>query len=109
MATRSKEKIDRMSLEDAREHMDEIAFVDTRSTTALSRNPLKVPGAIYLPLKELANGLQRLPRNRTIVTYCTCSDERTSTRAARQLKEHGFSHVYRCVEDSKAGKRRDSQ
>ncbi len=71
MPTEVKQKITRMSIEDAKKRIDEVVFVDARSATALSRNPLQVPGAIHLPVKELAAGLNRLPRNRTLVTYCT--------------------------------------
>ncbi len=71
MSTEVKQKVSRISIEDAKKRMDEVVFVDARSATALSRNPLQVPGAIHLPAKELASGLRRLPRNRTLVTYCT--------------------------------------
>ena len=94
MSTTSKEKLSRISLDDVRKRMDEVVFVDARSATALSHNPVQVPGAIHLPVKELPEGTKRLPRNRPIVTYCTCSDEKTSARVARQLKENGFFEVY---------------
>ncbi len=71
MPTEVKQKISRISIEDAKRRMDEVVFVDARSAIALSRNPLQVPGAIHLPVKELANGLNRVPHNRTLVTYCT--------------------------------------
>lgn len=71
MPTATKAKISRISIEDVRKRMDEVVFVDSRSATALSRNPLQVPGAIHVPAKEVENALKRLPRNRTLVTYCT--------------------------------------
>ena len=71
MSTEAKQKVSRISIEDAKKRMGEVVFVDARSATALSRNPLQVRGALHLPAKELANGLKRLPRNRTLVTYCT--------------------------------------
>ncbi len=71
MSTEVKQKVSRISLEDASKRMGEVVFVDARSATALSRNPLQVRGAIHLPAKELPTGLKRLPRNRTLVTYCT--------------------------------------
>ncbi len=67
----TKAKINRISINDVKKRMDNVVFVDARSTTALSRNPLQVPGAINVPAKEIANALKRLPRNRTLVTYCT--------------------------------------
>lgn len=71
MSTEVKQKVSRISIEDAETRIGEVVFVDARGATALSRNPLQIPGAIHLPAKELANGLKRLPRNRTLVTYCT--------------------------------------
>jgi rhodanese-related sulfurtransferase len=71
MPTPAKAKISRISIEDVKKHMDEVVFVDARSATALSRNPVQVPGAIHVPANEVANALKRLPRNRTLVTYCT--------------------------------------
>ena len=71
MSREAKQKVSRISIEDAKKRMGEVVFVDARSATALSRNPLQVSGAIHLPAKELANSLKRLPRNRTLVTYCT--------------------------------------
>ncbi len=71
MATPSKVKISRISIDDVKKRMDDVVFVDARSATALSRNPLQVPGAIHVPAKEVAKALKRLPRDRTLVTYCT--------------------------------------
>lgn len=71
MPNSTKTKINRISIDDVKKRMDDVVFVDARSTTALSRNPHQVPGAINVPAKEIANALKRLPRNRTLVTYCT--------------------------------------
>ncbi len=71
MPTASKAKISRISIDDAKKRMDEVVFVDARSATALSRNPLQVPGAIHVPAKEAASALKHLPHHRTLVTYCT--------------------------------------
>ena len=71
MTTKVKAKISRIGIDAVKERMEEIVFVDARSATARSRNPLQVPGAIHMPAKEVVNALKRLPRNRTLVTYCT--------------------------------------
>lgn len=71
MLTEVKEKVGRISIEDVKKRMNEVVFVDARSATALSRNPLQVPGAVHVPAKEVGNAINRLPRNRTLVTYCT--------------------------------------
>ncbi len=71
MSHQPKGNVARISIDDVKKRMDEVVFVDARSVTALSRNPLQVPGAIHVPAKEVANALKHLPRNRTLVTYCT--------------------------------------
>ncbi len=71
MPNSAKQKISRISIDDVKKRLDEVVFVDARSATALSRNPMQVPGAIHVPAKDIANGLKRLPRNKTLVTYCT--------------------------------------
>lgn len=94
MPGQSKMPIHRIGIEEVRRRMEELVFVDARSATALSRNPLQVPGAIHAPAKNLDESFKRLPRNRALITYCTCSGEKTSAHVARELKEHGFQEVY---------------
>ncbi len=71
METRTTTRISRISLDDVKRRMNEIVFVDARSATALSRNPLQVPGAIHAPIKDIDKAVKGLPRKQTIVTYCT--------------------------------------
>lgn len=71
MAIPNKAQIRRISLDDAKQQMKDVIFVDSRSAMALQRNPQQVPGAIHVPLKELDQRAKHLPRDRTLVTYCT--------------------------------------
>ncbi len=71
MATQTKPKIRRIILDEVRKRMKKMIFVDARSATALSRNPLQVRGAIHISAKDGSCELSRLPHDRTIVTYCT--------------------------------------
>jgi rhodanese-related sulfurtransferase len=71
VTTRTSTQIRRISIDEVRSRIKDVVFVDARSATALSRNPLQVPGAVHVPAKEVKKGLTRLPRNRTLVTYCT--------------------------------------
>lgn len=71
MATQTKTPIRRISLDEAQRSEKKAVFVDARSATALTRNPLQIPGAIHVPIKHLDESLKHLPRNRTLVTYCT--------------------------------------
>ncbi len=71
MSSQQKTPVRRISLEDAKHQMEDVVFVDVRSATALKRNPQQVPSALQMPLKELDEQAKRLPRDRTLVTYCT--------------------------------------
>ena len=71
MSSQQKTPVRRISLEDAKRQMEDVVFVDVRSATALKRNPQQVPSALHVPLKELDERVKRLPRDRTLVTYCT--------------------------------------
>lgn len=71
MSSQEKTPVRRISLEDAKRQMEDVVFVDVRSATALKRNPQQVPSALHVPLKELDEQAKRLPRDRTLVTYCT--------------------------------------
>ncbi len=71
MTIQSRTPVRRISIEEVKQRGEDVVFVDARSATALARNPLQVPGAIYVPFKELEKGARRLPRKRTLVTYCT--------------------------------------
>ncbi len=71
MATKIKTPIRRISIDEVRQRMKKLVFVDARSATALARNPFQVPGAIHVPAKTLDESLRQLPRDRTLVTYCT--------------------------------------
>lgn len=71
MPSKSQLKVERVSIDEALQTMPDAVFVDARSATALSRNPLQVRGAIHVPVKEVEQRLRELPRDRTLITYCT--------------------------------------
>jgi rhodanese-related sulfurtransferase len=68
-------------------------FVDLRLPQYFAAAPLTLPGAIRIPPAEMARRHGEIPRDREIVLYCSCSDERTSTRAALLLKQYGIHRV----------------
>lgn len=64
----------RITVEEVKDRIDRgesILFIDTRNPTAWSQSDVKLPGAVRIPLRELEQHLDDLPRDRTIVTYCT--------------------------------------
>ncbi len=64
----------RITLDEVKQRLDKgepIFFVDTRNPVAWGQSDVKIKGAIRIPLSELTQHLAELPRDRTIVTYCT--------------------------------------
>jgi membrane protein DedA with SNARE-associated domain/rhodanese-related sulfurtransferase len=68
-------------------------IVDVRSHTARSLEPRWIPTAIHAPVEEMAHRIRDLPRERDVVLYCTCPNEASAARVAKQLMNHGFTRV----------------
>jgi membrane protein DedA with SNARE-associated domain/rhodanese-related sulfurtransferase len=67
--------------------------VDVRSLTAQELHSRRIPGALHVPVQEVASHIGSLPRDRDIVFYCTCPNEASAAQAARLLMNHGFKRV----------------
>lgn len=72
---------------------DAPVIVDVRSATARALEPRWIPGALHLPLDQVAGRVKGLPKDREIVLYCTCPSEASAARVARILMNHGFKRV----------------
>jgi membrane protein DedA with SNARE-associated domain/rhodanese-related sulfurtransferase len=68
-------------------------IVDVRSPTARALDPHWIPGALHVPLEEVARHIRDLPRDRDIILYCACPSEASAARVARILMNHGFKKV----------------
>ncbi len=64
-----------------------------RSSTARALEPRWIPGALHVPLPDVAHHLKELPRDRDIILYCTCPSEASAARVAKILMNHGFKRV----------------
>jgi len=53
------------------DHGDQVFIIDTRSHASWEGSDVKIPGAVRLHYHYLEEHLDELPRDRTIVTYCT--------------------------------------
>jgi membrane protein DedA with SNARE-associated domain/rhodanese-related sulfurtransferase len=89
----------RMARIDVNELYDQIQsggmpiIVDVRSPTARALQPTWIPGALHVPLDDIAAHIDSLPRDRDIVLYCACPSEASAARVARILMNHGFKNV----------------
>jgi rhodanese-related sulfurtransferase len=64
----------RVTVEEVAERMnrgEQFAFVDDRNPKAWSEAETKLPGAIRILPDEIEQKLTEIPRDRTIITYCT--------------------------------------
>lgn len=51
----------------------------------------QIPGSVHVLPDQIVQWADGQPRNREVVTYCTCPGEGTSGRAVRQLTKLGFN------------------
>lgn len=64
----------RVTVNEVKERMDRgeaFAFVDTRNPQAWGEAQTKLPHAIRIPADEVEQHLDEIPRDRTVITYCT--------------------------------------
>jgi|WetSurMetagenome_2_1015567.scaffolds.fasta_scaffold1305208_1 rhodanese-related sulfurtransferase len=73
-----------------------ILFVDARAEDEWQRSHEKLPDALRLSLDSLVEGdtFPIIPRDRSIVTYCTSAHEESSASAAKILATRGYSDVH---------------
>ena len=64
----------RITIDEVRERLDrgeQFTFVDTRNPTAWGESDKKLPKAIRVPAEEVAEHVDEIPKDRTVITYCT--------------------------------------
>lgn len=64
----------KISVSDVKERIDHgesFVFLDARNPKAWGGSNVKLPGAIRAPVDAVDRLLAQLPRDRTIVSYCT--------------------------------------
>ena len=49
----------------------DIVFVDSRNPVAWGQSSQKLPGAVRVPVDEVARHMAELPPDATAITYCT--------------------------------------
>lgn len=64
----------RITTDEVKERLDrgeQFAFVDTRNPTAWAESDKMLPNALRVPADELDQHLNEIPKDRTVITYCT--------------------------------------
>ncbi|MCI0352198.1 MAG: VTT domain-containing protein [Acidobacteriales bacterium] len=89
-------RVGRISPEELKQRLDageEVVIVDLRHPLDFKAEPRTLPRALRLDPDEMPRRHHEIPRDREIVLYCTCPDERTSVRVALLLKRYGIHRV----------------
>jgi rhodanese-related sulfurtransferase len=70
-------------------------ILDARKSDSYEQLPLKIPGSVRVVPEDLTNSMVGLDLDpaRPVVAYCSCPDEETSARVARDLRKAGFKDV----------------
>jgi NhaP-type Na+/H+ or K+/H+ antiporter/rhodanese-related sulfurtransferase len=71
-----------------------VTIVDVRRAAHWASSGQRIPGSFRLPVDELADHFDSLPRDRPTVLYCACPADVTAARAALVLIEHGYENVF---------------
>ncbi|HEX9815661.1 MAG TPA: rhodanese-like domain-containing protein, partial [Candidatus Thermoplasmatota archaeon] len=64
-------------------------LLDCRSPESHAK--VAIPGAIHIPRKELGQHLHDLPKNQTVIVYCSDIGCQSSLKATIELRKHGFT------------------
>lgn len=75
-----------------------VVVIDVRSSDTYAGSDKKIKGAIHVKVRRLKDRLsfpplKDVPRDREVVTYCSCPADEAAISAARVLLENGFKRV----------------
>jgi rhodanese-related sulfurtransferase len=84
----------RISIDDALklQKAGQAVLIDVRSHEQYSYGHIK--GALSIPGSQLIRRFAEVPPRKTVITYCACSAEQSSGRAAADLVAHGVKNVF---------------
>ncbi|MCE3264198.1 MAG: sulfurtransferase [Pseudoduganella sp.] len=86
---------ERISVDELRALLDsghEPVMVDARSVTAQTLEP-PVPGALLVGGSDPLALIKSLPKDRHIIVYCSCPNDVTAAKLAKQLHAHGYKRA----------------
>ena len=66
----------------------EVTVIDVRDINGYL--DAHIPNSLHIPLARIDGEISYLPRNKPIITYCTCPAEESSAQAGLILRMNGF-------------------
>lgn len=87
-------EVPRITIADAKKLFDAgtAVFVDTHSPQMFDNEHIK--SAINVPFNEIDAHISKVPKDKTVITYCSCPAENTSAAVADQLIKKGQKNVF---------------
>jgi rhodanese-related sulfurtransferase len=73
---------------------EDFTIIDVRKAEAWAESDTMVPESICVPLDELEKNLERIPKKRPAVAYCTRPNEHSSASLAPKLRDLGHENVW---------------
>lgn len=73
---------------------ESFTFIDARRPDAWEDAEAKLPEAIRVPADEAGQHLSQIPKDRVVITYCTCPNEASSAGVAQLLLNQGWKNVH---------------
>jgi rhodanese-related sulfurtransferase len=75
-----------------------VLVLDVRSSESYANSTTRIKGAIHVNVRKLKyrlgfSPLKDIPKDREVITYCSCPSEEASILAGQLLKESGLKHV----------------
>ena len=77
---------------------DKLTIIDVRSGESFSHSSTVIKGSIHIKVRRLQYRLsfpplKDVPRDREVITYCSCPSDEASIAAAQILLANGFTRV----------------
>lgn len=69
-----------------------VFVIDARGSD-FDASSTKIKGAVHITAGDIEARLKDIPRNKTVVTYCACSDDGSAISAAEKLLQKGYPKV----------------
>ena len=93
LGSRVREDVPTITAEELAERLDSDdppVVLDVRSRSAWAADPFRIPGAERLRSDAVSDWAEEHEPETLVVTYCSCTNEETSARAARRLIDEGY-------------------
>ena len=75
-----------------------VVILDVRNSESYANSDAKIKGAMYVNVRKLKYRLgfpplKDVPKDRQVITYCSCPSDEASIKAAQVLSSSGFTNV----------------